>query len=131
MTFKRHIFHYCRMLIHPKVIPFIIIGTAVIFLTFLTTNNALEIVIAAMASIFIGIGINNFSALETRHKDEMIIRKKVANALQLLSLIHQKTARIEHHSANGNRELARANFDELITMLDLLRNLLLDEEHLS
>ncbi|WP_199119376.1 hypothetical protein [Pedobacter sp. ASV28] len=46
----------------PGVLLFILGGIAIIFMTFLTENNALEIVISGLASIFIGIGVNNFSS---------------------------------------------------------------------
>ncbi|HEX7903937.1 MAG TPA: hypothetical protein VF487_08670 [Chitinophagaceae bacterium] len=81
-----------------------------------------------MASIFMGIGINNFSALETRRKDEMIIKQKVQNALELLNFVDFKIRQVQQGAAKGNHVQTKENFEELISMIALLRNLLLDEE---
>jgi hypothetical protein len=58
-----------KALSHPNVFIFIVIGTGVIFLTFLTDNNAVEIAISGFASVFVGIGVNNLSSFETSAKD--------------------------------------------------------------
>ena len=64
MKFKITFGHLLLILSHSRVFIFIIIGTAIIFLTFVTNDNALEIAISGMASMFIGIGVNNFSSIE-------------------------------------------------------------------
>lgn len=69
MYSKKHFQQLCQSFRHPRVYFFIIAGTCIIFLTFFTNNNAFEIAISAIASVFIGIGINNFTSLETYLKN--------------------------------------------------------------
>ena len=105
-------------------------GTGIIFLTFFTENNALEIVISGVASIFIGIGINNFTTLETRINDERVIKLKVAHALQVLDMIREKVKSMQQHTQYGDTEMGKINFTELESLLLLLRALLHEEENL-
>jgi len=60
------------------------------FLTFLTDNNAMEIAISGIASIFIGIGVNNFTSAEIHEKDKAIEYTRIALAIQSLEQAKQK-----------------------------------------
>lgn len=53
-----------------RVFGFIAMGVFTIFLTFFTNDNALELVISGIASVFIGIGVNNYTVVEDREKQE-------------------------------------------------------------
>ena len=60
------------------------------FLTFFTQDNALELAIAGIASIFIGIGVNNLRLSETEQKIEQKIHRKTQEAVKTLVRIHEK-----------------------------------------
>jgi hypothetical protein len=84
MSPKKHLHQFWIAFSHPKVFVFILLGAAVIFLTFFTDNNALEIAISGFALVFIGIGVNNFSSFETSMKDRERLKAYVDYSRQLL-----------------------------------------------
>ncbi|MEP7374271.1 MAG: hypothetical protein ABI675_12825 [Chitinophagaceae bacterium] len=90
MTFSNSIYHFRKVFFHPRVFIFILAGTLIIFMTFFTSNNALEIAISGVASVFIGIGVNNFSSFETHLKDEQKIKSKMGHSIKLLGVIHSR-----------------------------------------
>ena len=65
------------------------------FFTFLTHDNATELGISCIASIFIGIGVNNFTAIETEQKDNQKIHRKTNRAVKELVHIQQKLKKIQ------------------------------------
>lgn len=102
MKLDKQIRVFLRYFFHRRVFIFILIGTAVIFLTFLTNKNAVEIAISGIASVFIGIGVNNFSAFETHLKDEQQIKSKMGHILMLMSLVQDKVKQLNKESiSNG------------------------------
>lgn len=84
-----------RYFLHPRVSVFILTGTAIIFLTFLTTSNALEIAISGIASVFIGIGVNNFSAAGTHVKDAQQIAARMKHIEKLMDMAQAKLEQIQ------------------------------------
>ena len=106
MKFHRSIRHFWQTFLHPRVFFFILAGAVVIFLTFFTKNNALEIAISGVASVFIGIGVNNFSAFETHSKDEQQIKSKMVHTLRLMALVHDKVKQ-------ANRDAIRNDVDKM------------------
>lgn len=82
MSLNNPIRLFLRYFFHPGVFIFILINTAVIFLTFLAANNALEIALSSIASVFIGIGVNNLSFLDTHMKDEQKMKYKTEHSLK-------------------------------------------------
>lgn len=84
--FRKHI----KIIADRRVAFFLLIGVAVMFLTFLTHNNAVEIAISGIASIFIGIGVNNFSSIEAKSMTEIRLQKKLDHSLRILSLADKK-----------------------------------------
>jgi len=110
---------------------FIIIGALIIFLTFLTTNNALEIAISGLASVFIGIGVNNFTTQETHYTDELRVRKNHAHSLKLFELLQLRMKAAQRHLYSDHTEYLQDDLDELNRLLDLLRQQLESGEHLS
>jgi hypothetical protein len=85
---RRYIIYALSNILHPRVLIFMLSGIAIIFLTFLTTNSALEIAIAGIASVFIGIGVNNYSMVENHLKEERIIKKKTGQAAHILRVTY-------------------------------------------
>ena len=65
-------------------------------MTFFTSNNALEIAISGIASVFIGIGVNNFSSFETHVKDEQKFRSKMGHGIKLMGVIQSKINQVIH-----------------------------------
>lgn len=86
--------HFWQTFLHPRVFIFILTGTAIIFFTFLTNNNALEIAISGIASVFIGIGVNNFSSFETHVKDEKKLQTKIGHSLKVMAMAKKRISRL-------------------------------------
>lgn len=86
MRFK----NFLRKLTLPKTGVYILLGVIIMFLTFLTTDNAMEIAISGIASIFIGIGVNNFTEAETHDKEVAVRLKKISIAIKTLQHTQEK-----------------------------------------
>ena len=110
MKLKNHFYYFRKSFFHPRVFIFIIIGKGVIFLTFLTNDNALEIAISGIASVFIGIGVNNLSSLETHSKDEQKIKSKIGYSLKVMEITK---SRINRLYTEANKESCCKMKDEL------------------
>lgn len=121
MTFKNSFRHLWRTFLHPRVFIFITIGTAIIFLTFLTTDNALEIAISGFASVFIGIGVNNFSSLGTHQKDEQKLKSAIGHSLKIMEMANAKIEKIQNEINSGDYKKVMEEFTELkqITILTM------------
>ena len=78
-----------------------LVGIGIIFLTFLTDNNALEIAISGIASVFIGIAVNNFSIIDTHQTEENKLKPKIAHSLEMMYITINKIKRIQAE-INGN-----------------------------
>jgi hypothetical protein len=89
---------------HPKVFVFILLGAVVIFLTFFTDNNALEIAISGFASVFIGIGVNNFSSFETSLKDRKRLKAYIDHSRQMLQMTKSKINRLQSEFCDGKND---------------------------
>jgi hypothetical protein len=94
MKIKKNIRHFHQTFFHPRVFVFILTGTLIIFLTFLTTSNALEIAISGIASVFIGIGVNNFSSIEVQIKNDRKLKSKTGHAVRLMEITKEKISRL-------------------------------------
>jgi hypothetical protein len=95
--FMVHLSRFTRFRIFffkPKVIAFILAGVSCMFFTFLTENNSMELAISAIASIFIGIGVNNYSALETAQIDQRRMRRKTRQTSKCLIHLQTKIKKI-------------------------------------
>lgn len=101
MQAKNKILRFRKIFFHPRVFSFILTGTIIIFLTFLTTNNALEIAISGIASVFIGIGVNNFTSIETACLDLQKQKHKDRQLKAMLELIQEKSIHIQTETS-GN-----------------------------
>lgn len=95
MIFKKTFKKFWRTLTHPRVIIFMLLGIGIIFLTFLTDNNALEIAISAMASVFIGIAVNNYSIIDTHESDKNELRPKIAHSVKMMEITMSKIKKIQ------------------------------------
>jgi hypothetical protein len=127
MHLKKNIQKFTRSFLHPRVFIFVIMGTAIIFLTFLTENNALEIAISGIASVFIGIGVNNYSLVESRDKEEQKLKGKINNAIKLLELLHNRVCQNMVHLHNGDHHLAGSELKELEKLIKVSIELLQED----
>lgn len=103
---------------HPRVFLFILAGALIIFLTFLTRNNALEIAISGIASVFIGIGVNNYTSHETHLLDERKQKSKSDELLRVMEITKSKIGRLTNEMEGENHSKIRQEVEEL----DLLIN---------
>ena len=103
---------------HPRVFMFILAGALIIFLTFLTQNNALEIAISGIASVFIGIGVNNYTSHETHLLDERKLKSKTDELLRVMEITKSKIGRLTNELEEENHSKIRQEVEEL----DLLIN---------
>lgn len=113
---------------HPSVIIFILIGSAVIFLTFLTRDNALEIVISALASVFIGIGVNNFTTLETRLIAKKNTNIKISHSIKVMKITQARIVQMQHSLNRRNFENIKSELEELEQIISLGMGLMKEEE---
>ena len=128
MSPKKHFHQFWMAFSHPKVFVFILLGAGVIFLTFLTENNALEIAISGFASVFIGIGVNNFSSFETSLKDRERLKSYVDHSKQLLQITKPKIAKLQSEvSARDNVKEGLIEIENLVS----LHISFVDQIHLS
>jgi hypothetical protein len=83
-------------------------GIARIFLAFLTSNNAVEIAISRIASVFVGIGVNNYSMIEGHLKEERQIKMKIGQSAHILrvtnsmQILMRKLTRLKVKTLNQN-----------------------------
>ena len=111
----------------PSVIIFISIGSAVIFLTFLTNDNALEIVISALASVFIGIGVNNFTTLETRLLDKKSVNTKISHSIKVMKITRARIVQMQQSLTRENFDNVNSELEELEQIVSLGMELLKEE----
>jgi hypothetical protein len=131
MSINKHFSKFWQAFIHPRVIIFILIGTGIIFLTFFTDSNGLEIAISGIASVFIGIGVNNLSAIETHWKDEQKLKEKVGLSLKVMNMVKSKIDRLHFEIKTGNCRGIQTEFEELNQFIDLGIQLIKEEKLLD
>jgi hypothetical protein len=128
MKVNKHLRIFLQNFFHPQVYIFIFIGAAVIFLTFLTNNNALEIAISGIASVFIGIGVNNLSSLETRIKDEQKLKRKIRHTVKIMELLESRVNQNIIHARNGQYEIVKTEPEELQKFIQVSIELVKDDD---
>ncbi len=131
MENKKTIRHLWKTFLQPRVLLFILTGTVVIFLTFLTDNNALEIVISGIASVFIGIGVNNFSAFETHMKDKQKLKSKIGHSLKVMEIAKSRIKGIHHQLNKENCFKMKNELAELEQIISLSIGLIKEEDNLD
>ncbi len=131
MENKKHLGHFMSIFTHPRVLVFFIIGITVIFLTFLTNNNAIEIVISGFASVFIGIAVNNFTSFETHIKDEEKIKRKISHSLKVMEITKSRIKLIHAELNIQSVTKTKEQLAELEQIIVLSMALIKDEETLS
>lgn len=131
MNIKNHLSKFWQAFIHTRVIIFILTGTAVIFLTFLTNNNALEIAISGIASVFIGIGVNNLSSLETHLKDEQKLKSKIGHLLKVMEITKSQITRLYNEAGNESCSNMKGELAELEHLVNLSIQLIKEESSLN
>ena len=120
--------HFWKVFNHPGVIVFMCIGSAVMFLTFLTTNNALEIVISGIASVFIGIGVYNFTTLETRLIDKKNVNTKISHSIKVMRISRARIVQMQQSISTENLESIKNELKELEQIITLGMEVIKDEE---
>ena len=118
MSYTNKSRHFRKIFFNPRVAVFVLTGVGIMFLTFFTKDNPLELGIAAIASIFIGIGVNNFTAIETEQKDERKLTRKTQRAIETLQQIQVKIKKTKGMSAT-NPQLINAELDEMHDYIEL------------
>jgi|GEM_PF-1574507 len=131
MKLKKHFLYFKKTFFHPRVILFLLTGITVIFLTFLTDDNALEIAISGMASVFIGIGVNNFSSLEMQSKDEQKLKSKMGHILKMMEIVHAAFKMIHEELNEENFVKMKTELMELEQIISLSIDLVKDEDTLQ
>ena len=116
---KKSFRHSWQTLTQPSVFIFLLLGVIIIFFTFFTTNNAMEIAISAIASIFIGIGVNNFSSFETTIKDEKELKFKTGHIIRIMELTKKRINRVQQEAAAQAHERIHAELIDLEELLHL------------
>jgi len=127
MKLNRQNRFFLHNLFHPQVSFFVVTGICVIFLTFLTENNALEIAISGFASVFIGIGVNNFSSLETRKTDMNNFRGKMGHSVEMLRIVKSQVSLINTEVKQQIYHNINTEFDELEKFIELSIKIIEDE----
>lgn len=123
--------HLWKVFLQPRVVFFILFGAIIIFLTFLTDDNALELVISGIASVFIGIGVNNFSSFETHVKDEKKLKSKISHSLKVLEIARSRIKVIHHELSRENCMRMKEELAELEKIIVLTMGLVREEETLD
>jgi hypothetical protein len=119
MSPRKHFHQLWTAFSHPKVFIFILLGAGVIFLTFLTENNALEIAISGFASVFIGIGVNNFSSFETSLKDRERLKSYVDHSRQMLQMTRSRLKRLQDETVDGEEVRVKEGLIEMENLISL------------
>ena len=117
MKLSKHIHFFLLNFFHPRVYIFILTGAVIIFLTFFTDNNALEIAISGIASVFIGIGVNNLSSLETHLKDEQKLKSIIGHSVKVMEITKSRISRLNKQA--GEEDLSKIN-NELAELEELM-----------
>ena len=119
MILKKSFKKFWRTLLHPRVIIFMLVGIGIIFLTFLTDDNALEIAISGMASVFIGIAVNNYSIVDTREEDNKQLKHKIRRSLEMMEICVSDLKRINSEEISGITQRYRDELANLQRCIEL------------
>jgi uncharacterized membrane protein len=122
---------FAQLFFHPRIFIFILTGAGIIFLTFLTSNNALEIAISGIASVFIGIGVNNFSTLETHQKDEKKLNDRVIHFMEILDLVNARIGHLQNEIREGRSGRTKEELEELRRFISLMIQLVKEDISLN
>ena len=116
---RLHVIYALSNILHPRVLIFMLSGIVIIFLTFLTSSNAIEIAISGIASVFIGIGVNNYSMIENHLKEERLVKKKTGQSAHILrvtqAMIRELNTEAESHET-ANLKLEIEKIDRFIRL---------------
>ena len=116
-------------ILQPRVFIFMLSGITIIFLTFLTSNNAAEIAISGIASVFIGIGVNNFSMIEAHLKEERRTKMKTGQTAHILRVTNSMIEDLNAELSTLKDENIKSEFDKIYRFVRLGIQLIEDDEH--
>lgn len=120
-----------KSFLHPRVFIFILIGTLIIFLTFFTDDNALEIAISGFASVFIGIGVNNFSSIEIHEKEEQKYSSALRQSMEIMELTGTRISRLHKKACTQNCDALEEELADLEQLIDLGIKLMKNENSMN
>jgi hypothetical protein len=126
---RLYIIHTLSNILHPRVLIFMLSGVAIIFLTFLTSNNALEIAISGIASVFIGIGVNNYSMIESHLKEERLIKKKIGQSAHILRITHSMVTDLHAETDSFETENLKSEIEKIDRFIRLGIQLIEEDGH--
>lgn len=110
---------FLNIFLHLRVAGFIAMGFGTIFLTFLTEDNALELVISGIASVFIGIGVNNYTVIEDRQKKNLFQTAILRRCLRNVQAGQEKTNwLLAHDLQQTDAPTLRRELEDLSLLLD-------------
>jgi hypothetical protein len=112
---KTRLYITCALLniLHPRVLIFMLSGIAIIFFTFLTSNNATEIAISGIASVFIGIGVNNYSMIENHLKEERLVKKKAGQSAHILRATQTMIRDLNREAKSNETENLKSEIEKI------------------
>ena len=126
---RLHISYALSNILHPRVLVFMLSGITIIFLTFLTSNNAIEIAISGIASVFIGIGVNNYSMIENHLKEERLVKKKTGQSAHILRITQAMIRDLNAEATSHETENLKSEIDKIDQFIRLGIQLIEEDAH--
>jgi len=131
MKIRKTFRSFWKTFFHVQVTGFILVGGGIIFLTFLTSNNALEIAISAVASVFIGIGVNNFSTLETHERDRRKMNAGMLHTLHTLEFVKNRVGKLQLYANERTMTELKNDLEELQEFLTFAIHLMNEDDFMN
>ena len=119
---------FWKSFFHFRVLGFLLIGIGVMFLTFMTLNNAFELMISAVASVFIGIGVNNYSSMYTHLQDERKRRSATRHSIRFMKLMQNRISLMKDHCETERMDLLRQDLVQLEEAIGLTIDIIAEQE---
>jgi hypothetical protein len=104
-------------------------GITIIFFSFLTSNNATEIAISGIASVFIGIGVNNYSMIENHLKEERLMKKKTGQSAHILRVTQTMIKDLNVEAASHETEYLKSEIEKIDQFIRLGIQLVEEDGH--
>lgn len=114
---------------HPRVFIFMLLGITIIFLTFISSNNAVEIAISGIASVFIGIGVNNYSTIENHLKEERRSKMKTGQSAHILRVTDTMIEDLHAEVDSLKEENIKSAFEKVQRFIRLGIQLMEEDEY--
>ena len=126
---RLHIIYALSNILHPRVLIFMLSGITIIFFTFLTSNNAIEIAISGIASVFIGIGVNNYSMIENHLKEERLVKNKTGQSAHILRVTQTMIKDLNVEAKSNETEYLKSEIEKIDRFIRLGIQLVEEDGH--